>query len=160
MQYYRVNVDKEETVSWRIEYEPIVRELRPLIRARAGLLPWALSQFRIQLDPTESNGGEVFKLGRADELCVITGVAWDEQAEQEAWNRVEPLYLNWTDRDPLPSDVLPKKPNSLPWVATLVLPWILNQPQDLIDHVHTLCIALAYAILEENEVSDHRSEPS
>ena len=62
MQYYRVNVDKEETVSWRIEYEPIMRELRPLIRARAGLLPRALSQFRIQVDPTERNGGAALEL--------------------------------------------------------------------------------------------------
>ena len=62
--------------------------------------------------------------------------------------------------DPLPSDVLPKKPASLPWVATLVLSWMLNQPQDSIDHVHTIYIVLAYAILEENEVSDHRSEPT
>ena len=37
---------------------------------------------------------------------------------------------------------------------------MLNQPQDLIDHVHIICIILAYAILEENEVSDHRSEPT
>jgi hypothetical protein len=121
-------------------------------------MPWALSQFRIELTPTELDGGAVF--GRADEPCAITGVAWHERGEPEAWSRVEFLYLHWTDSDPMPSDVFPKKPASLPWVATLVLPWMLNQPQNLIDHVHTICILLAYTILEENEVSDHRSEPT
>ena len=160
MQYYRVNIDKEESVSWTPEYEPLIRKLRPLVRARAGLMPWALSQFRIEVQPTELEGGEVVILGRADEPCVITGVAWAERGELEAWSRVESLYLIWTDSDPMPSDVLPKKPASLPWVATLVLPWMLNQPQDLIDHVHIICIILAYAILEENEVSNHGPEPT
>ena len=158
MQYYRVNIDKEETVSWRPEYEPMIEKLRPFVRAGTGLMPWALPEFRIEVDPTELDGGAVLILGQPDEPCAISGVAWHIPGELEAWSRVESPYLNWTDSDPLPSDVLPKKPTSLPWVATLVLPWMVNQPQYLVDLVHTICIVLAYTLLEENEVSDHMSE--
>ena len=77
MQYYRVNIDKEETVSWRPEYETMIEKLRPLVRAGTGLMPWALPQFRIEVDPTELDGGAVLILGQPDEPCAISwrGVA-------------------------------------------------------------------------------------
>ena len=71
MQYYRVNVDKEETVSWTPKYEPLIRKLCPLVRARAGPMPWALSQFPIEVQPTELDGGEVLIVTLLRRLVVV-----------------------------------------------------------------------------------------
>ena len=94
MQYYRVNVDKEETVSWTPKYEPLIRKLRPLVRARAGLMPWALSQFRIEVQPTKLDGGEVLILGRADEPCVIPGWPGTSRGNQRPGTAWSPFTLS------------------------------------------------------------------
>jgi hypothetical protein len=74
------------------------------------------------------------------------------EGEAEAWPAIEKLYLDLSDSRP--ELVAPgkeaEKPSSLPWLAVVVLPFILNQSHDDVAWLGDFERCMAWAILEDH----------
>lgn len=78
--------------------------------------------------PDWGDGFCVFFIYRAASPIVVCAVAWDARADDSAWGCIEGIYLFMGDNRPdvVAPGALAKKPDSLPWLAVLILPSIIS----------------------------------
>ena len=105
-----------------------IEALQPLAE-HGGAIP-GCAPFRVTI--THGTGSAVFTVWRAADPVVTCGLAWTMEGEAEAWPAIEKLYLDLSDSRP--ELVAPgkeaEKPASLPWLAVVVLPFIVNQVRE------------------------------
>ena len=94
----------------------------------------------------------MFTVWRGAEPVVTCGLAWTTEGEAEAWPAVEKLYLDLSDRNPelLAPAKEASKPESLPWLAVVLLPSLLNQSRDDVGWLGDFERCMAWTILEEH----------
>ena len=124
-----------------------IEALRPLAE-HGGAIP-GCAPFRVTVD--HGTGSAVFTVWRAAEPIVTCALAWTPEGEAEAWPAIEKLYLDLSDSRP--ELVAPgkeeEKPASLPWLAVVVLPFIVNQVREDISWLGDFERCLGVAILED-----------
>lgn len=108
--------------------EDVIAALQDLA-VHGGPVP-GFTPFRVVV--THGTGASIFTVYRGREPVVTCAVAWTAAGEAEAWPAIEKLYLDLSDQHPnLFSPVAEAvKPNSLPWLAVVLLPGLLAQSQD------------------------------
>lgn len=125
-----------------------IEALQPLAE-HGGAIP-GYAPFRVTI--THGTGSAVFTVWRAAEPVVTCGLAWTMEGEAEAWPAMEKLYLDLSDSRP--ELVAPgkeaEKPSSLPWLAVVVLPFILNQSRDDVGWLGDFERCMAWTILEDH----------
>jgi hypothetical protein len=122
-----------------------IEALRPLAR-HGGLIP-GCAPFRVAVN--HGAGAAVFTIERGQEQIVTSAMAWTVEGEAVAWPAVEALYLNLSDRHP--RLFAPAKeairPASLPWLAVVLLPSLLNQSRNDVGWLGDFERCMAWAIL-------------
>ena len=122
-----------------------IEALRPLVE-HGGAIP-GCAPFRVEV--THGGGAAVFIVWRGGEPIVISALAWTPDGEAEAWSAIEKLYLEISDRRP--ELVAPgngsEKPNSLPWLAVVAMPFIPNQSHDDVGWLGDFERCMAWTIL-------------
>jgi hypothetical protein len=124
-----------------------IEALQPLAE-HGGAIP-GCAPFRVTV--TQGPGSAVFTVWRAKEPVVTCGLAWTADGEAEAWPAIEKLYLDLSDSRP--ELVAPgkeaEKPTSRPWLAVVLLPFIVNQSRDDVSWLGDFERCMAWTILEE-----------
>jgi hypothetical protein len=143
--HYTLNTaDTGELPRLAIDPEAIT-VLQPLID-QGGPIP-GCAPFRVTV--TQASGAAVFTVWRAAEPIVTCALAWTVEGEAEAWPAIEEVYLDLSDRFPqLPVPAKEaNKPASLPWLAVVLLPSLLNQSRDDVGWLGDFERCLAWTIL-------------
>lgn len=105
-----------------------LRILQPLVSQAIAnnqvteALPSPLNHYRVKL--TVDDGAAMFDvLDPEGQLMATNAVAWTEHAQTVAWDLFEDVYLGLVRQFEMPATLrAPVMPDSLPWLATLVLP--------------------------------------
>jgi hypothetical protein len=133
-----------------VSQESIVA-LQPLAE-HGGAIP-GCAPFRVTVD----HGAEsaVFTVWRGAEPVVTCGLARSAEGEAEGWPAIEKVYLDLSDHYPqlLAPAKEANKPPSLPWLAVVLLPSLLNQSRDDIGWLGDFERCLAWTILASTEGS-------
>ena len=125
-----------------------IEALQPLAE-HGGPIP-GCAPFRVTV--AHGTGSAVFTVWRGAEPVVTCGLAWTTEGEAEAWPAIEKLYLDLSDHDPelLAPAKEAEQPASLPWLAVVVLPFILNQSRDDVGWLGDFERCMAWTILAEH----------
>ena len=124
-----------------------IEALQPLAD-HGGAIP-GCAPFRVAID--HGAGSAVFTIWRGAEPIVTSALAWTAEGEAEAWPAVEELYLTLSDRNPelLAPAKEASKPGSLPWLAVVLLPSLLNQSRDDVGWLGDFERCMAWTILAQ-----------
>ena len=96
--------------------------IRPFLENDGGTFPRPYDAYRIETDVTESGVAFEYYKGKIPiSICVGT---WANELAGEYWDDIESAYYHVTDVCPQVSwtKCPPRMPDSLPWLATLLLP--------------------------------------
>lgn len=104
----------------------ILATLRQLLES-GGPIPPAHA-FRVTVG--RSPGAASFAVLRGQEPITLSVVCWDPAAAAATWDSIERQYLHIAERA---GGALPEMPGETPWLATLILPPIQNQPRHEIE---------------------------
>ena len=129
-----------------------IEALQPLAE-HGGAIPGCVP-FRVVVD--QGAGSAMFTVWRGAEPVVTCCLAWTEEGEAEAWPAVEKLYLDLSDRHPqlLAPAKEASNPASLPWLAVVLLPPLLNQSRDDVGWLGDFERCLAWTILAGQTSAD------
>jgi hypothetical protein len=124
-----------------------IEALQPLAE-HGGLIP-GFSPFRVTV--THGTGSAVFTIWRGEEPIVTCGLAWTAEGGAEAWPAIEKLYLDLSDTRPelVAPGKAAEKPESLPWLAVVLLPSLLNQSRDDVGWLGDFERCMAWTILAD-----------
>ena len=122
--------------------------LAPLL-PNGGQPPGPFSAFHVQI-VNEAAGGAVFTVTRAREPIVTGGVVWRPEAEAAVWSGLEGLYFQLNESLPAlyPHGAEARKPGSLPWLAVVTLPSLLNQARSDVGWLGDFERCLAWALIQ------------
>jgi hypothetical protein len=122
-----------------------IEALQPLAEY-GGAIP-GCAPFRVTV--AHGTGSAVFTIWRGAEPVVTCTLAWTAEGEAEAWPAIEKLYLDLSDRSPqlLAPAKEASKPESLPWLAVVLLPSLLNQSRDDVGWLGDFERCMAWTIL-------------
>jgi hypothetical protein len=128
-----------------------IEALQPLAE-HGGAIP-RCAPFRVTVDYGAGSG--VFTVWRGAEPVVTCGLAWTAEGEAEAWPAIEKVYLDLSDRHPqlLAPAKEANKPASLPWLAVVLLPSLLNQSRDDVGWLGDFERCFAWTILVHRAMS-------
>ena len=104
-----------------------VQALQPVIRGgNLGRVSPQFGAFRIEV--TREEGCAAFTVYRGMEPIVLNVVCWKRDLSRTAWAGIEQTYLNLSDTRPqlMGAGASPEMPTTVPWLATCILPGILN----------------------------------
>jgi hypothetical protein len=128
---------KAEAIAW---LKPIA--VRAIQEGQTqSALPQPLDKYSVKVTAVE--GAALFDIYEGQDLINTNAVAWTKEGEVECWQSFESLYLKLAGQfQTLSISRAPVCPNSLPWLATLVLP-IQREPLSwLSDFEQCLAITL------------------
>ena len=122
-----------------------IAALQPLTE-HGGAIP-GCAPFQVTVD--SGPGAAVFTIWRGAEPVATCGLAWTAEGEAESWPAIEKLYLDLSDRDPqlLAPAKEASKPASLPWLAVVLLPSLLNQSRGDVGWLGDFERCMAWTIL-------------
>ncbi len=119
--------------------------LVPLVRKNGGWINTGDSVYRVDLKCHD--GIASFSLFDHTQPLLTSTLVWDVRLEQTAWRLTEKSYFDFSDKHPnlMGQGESPEKPDSIPWLATILWPvYGKNGPMQWSGNFE-LC--LSYAIL-------------
>jgi len=127
MTHYTVNTGHSNQSPRSGISQAAIEVLKPIME-RGGPIP-NCSPFRTTITRRRLYGVHHLASQRADSN-LLDGMT--TEGEAEAWPAIEKLYLDLSDKRPelvAPGKVA-EKPGSLPWLAVVLLPFIVNQRRE------------------------------
>ncbi len=127
-----------------------ISALVPLVK-RGGPLPAPLGAFRVEIVRETIVPAAVFKVHRGPDLIMVCWLCWDIAVGEAIWGEVFDTYLKVTALLPEVPAESAAMPDSIPWLAVMLLPGITQQTQDNIAWLGDFERCMAFAILHEVE---------
>lgn len=122
MVHLTLNSGKARRNSRRVLPPKLGKLVRAFLDKGGGSFPFPYNAYRIETDVTSTGVAFYFFSGDV-QISVCTGT-WSAEFAQEYWTQIEKDYYDLTDVCPKVSWTKhpPNMPDSVPWLASLILP--------------------------------------
>ena len=122
MVHLTLNSGKSRRNSRHVLPPQLGKMVRSFLDKSGGSFPFPYKAYRIETDVSDTGVAFYFFSGDVN-ISVCTGT-WSAEYAQEYWAQIEKEYYDLTDVCPKVSWAkhTPKMPNSVPWLASLILP--------------------------------------
>lgn len=124
------------------------RLLSPIIKNLGGNLPGLGAAFRVEIHYYDDHDCE-FTFYRGREPLTFSMLIASKDESENGWKLIEKLYLDLSDSMPeiMAAGSAPVKPESFPWLGTVILPPFVMMPREsagFIGHMET-CFGIIMA---------------